>query len=509
MTQVKINSEFKADVPESQSTTSDPTKESKHNLTKKNSFEDVLKKISELRKGKTFATEAEVSISKDLTLISENRDFESFEHESDLVKIDSDVDEKDIEKLEEELNQHSNIIENALNPELQSILLGPNTQIITGKELESNTVQLIAYARKVGLNEKAISILLKNEPKDENLIEQKKINLVKNSFDVNEMPTNPLIKKNIKSTNPLAHHSLNKQFLHQDPIVKNDLNMKLSFNKFENLNSSKKLEIESDETIEPENPKNFKMLMKIKDENFLEKLLVKKLEEEKNPTSNRVERLQSIELGAKANQFINSLLTFRSSEISQSSKLAEIDSTLLAYSSGVNVSKSESSTTGSNQGSNREQQNEHIQLKRQEQFQQMAQRLGETLAKRITEQISRGAWRVQIALKPASLGSIEISLNLRGREIEASFHASQAFTRELLSESLPKLKENLEKAGMNVADMNITGQNNNKNGDNSTNEKEMGKDIKISKVENDTEEDGNNKDSVLNLAQSGGLNILV
>ena len=62
---------------------------------------------------------------------------------------------------------------------------------------------------------------------------------------------------------------------------------------------------------------------------------------------------------------------------------------------------------------------------------------------------------------------------------------------------------------MNVADMNITGQNNNKNGDNSTNEKEMGKDIKISKVENDTEEDGNNKDSILNLAQSGGLNILV
>ena len=250
--------------------------------------------------------------------------------------------------------------------------------------------------------------------------------------------------------------------------------------------------------------------MKAKDENFLEKLIVKKQEEEKAPNLNKIDRLQSIELGTRASQFISSVLTIRNSEISQSSKISEIEQSLYSQSSVTFANKFESSTSsGHQQDTSKEKQSEQIQLKRQEQFQQMAQRLGETLAKRITEQISKGAWRVQIALRPASLGSIEISLNLRGKEIEASFHASQAFTRELLAESLPKLKESLEKSGMNVADMNIAGQNESKSGNNSTNEDEKDKDIKIDEIKTNIKDEEKPKDSILSTDQSGGLNILV
>ena len=72
-----------------------------------------------------------------------------------------------VKKSEKDLSQEAeNLkVENAINPELQSILLGSNTQIITAKGIEANTQQLIAYARKAGLNENAISVLLKNNVK--------------------------------------------------------------------------------------------------------------------------------------------------------------------------------------------------------------------------------------------------------------------------------------------------------------------------------------------------------
>jgi flagellar hook-length control protein FliK len=293
-------------------------------------------------------------------------------------------------------------------------------------------------------------------------------------------------------------------------LINNESKSKTSFINTNTPKASRKLEIESDETVDVEKSKNFKMLMKVKDENFLEKLIVKKLEEEKSPSTNKIERLQSIELGVRGSQFISSLLTMRNSEISQSNKVSEIDSNLYSQSSSSFVSKLESSTSsGHQQGSSREQQSEQIQIKRQEQFQQMAQRLGETLAKRIIEQISRGAWRVQIALKPASLGNIEISLNLRGKEIEASFHAPQALTRELLAESLPKLKDSLEKAGMNVAEMNVTGQNESKSDKNSTNKENKDKEIKINEIKIDSKDDEKTKESISNADHSGGLNILV
>ena len=516
MNQIKISPEIKIDSPEGQSLSSDTVKESTQELPKKNSFEEVLKKISELRKGKTFATHNETSnFHSDLSgkkdseieeLISKNKDFNiiNINNENpEKVATGKRIEDKDVEEKLDILK-----VENAINPELQSIFLGPNTQIITAKEIESNTEQLIAYAKKAGLNENAISILLKSTAKKEFSSEEIKFNKTEFSNLTDNVGPNSSTKRH----NNLSHSKgiQPKQLLPQDLIINNNLKSRPISEKINAPSSTKKLNIELNDEIDPDNSKNFKMLMKAKDENFLEKLIAKKQEEEKAPNLNKIDRLQSIELGTRASQFISSVLTIRNSEISQSSKISEIEQSLYSQSSVTFANKFESSTSGGHQqDTSKEKQSEQIQLKRQEQFQQMAQRLGETLAKRITEQISKGAWRVQIALRPASLGSIEISLNLRGKEIEASFHASQAFTRELLAESLPKLKETLEKSGMNVADMNIAGQNESKSGNNSTNEDEKDKDIKIDEIKTNIKDEEKPKDSILSTDQSGGLNILV
>ena len=62
---------------------------------------------------------------------------------------------------------------------------------------------------------------------------------------------------------------------------------------------------------------------------------------------------------------------------------------------------------------------------------------------------------------------------------------------------------------MNVADMNIAGQNESKSGNNSTNEDEKDKDIKIDEIKTNIKDEEKPKDSILSTDQSGGLNILV
>ena len=83
--------------------------------------------------------------------------------------------------------------------------------------------------------------------------------------------------------------------------------------------------------------------------------------------------------------------------------------------------------------------------------QQVMQRFGEILGQRLLQQINQGAWKVEIALEPADLGSIQIELEWRNGELEASFKVGQALTRDLLQDGLPRLRETLERAGIDVA----------------------------------------------------------
>jgi flagellar hook-length control protein FliK len=54
-------------------------------------------------------------------------------------------------------------------------------------------------------------------------------------------------------------------------------------------------------------------------------------------------------------------------------------------------------------------------------------------------------------IHPKSLGRIEIQLEMKNGELEAHFNASKHLTRELLQDSLPKLREALDQHGIDSA----------------------------------------------------------
>lgn len=88
-------------------------------------------------------------------------------------------------------------------------------------------------------------------------------------------------------------------------------------------------------------------------------------------------------------------------------------------------------------------------------YQELSQRLGEALAQRVIAQVERGNWEIRLLLRPARLGEVEIDLSLRSGALDAAFRASNPVTRDLLNEGLPRLREVLADAGMDIAGLNV------------------------------------------------------
>ena len=90
-------------------------------------------------------------------------------------------------------------------------------------------------------------------------------------------------------------------------------------------------------------------------------------------------------------------------------------------------------------------------LRRAETIQQLTDRLGVFVAKQVTAQMSQGRWSIDLTLHPAELGSIKVDMEMTERGLEATFRASQGLTRDLLMESMSRLKQWFEEGGINVA----------------------------------------------------------
>jgi flagellar hook-length control protein FliK len=120
-------------------------------------------------------------------------------------------------------------------------------------------------------------------------------------------------------------------------------------------------------------------------------------------------------------------------------------------------------------------------MKRRDQYNEISRRLSEALGQRISAQVARGEWRVEMELHPRSLGRIEIQLEMKNGELEANFYTANSATKELISDSLPRLRLALEQYGMESAYKGLEQGNNGKSDGNST--AQQGRDDQLAKGE--------------------------
>lgn len=144
-------------------------------------------------------------------------------------------------------------------------------------------------------------------------------------------------------------------------------------------------------------------------------------------------------------------------------------------------------------------------LKRAESLRELTDKLGTMVARQIAGQIGRGRWSLEIAMHPAELGSIEIEMEMTERGLEASFRASHSVTRDLLLESMPRLKGWFEEGGIDVAYTGLTQDSGAQNGGNSTGEQNTQPEIQVT----ESEESSDLTDNQLVIDDSTGLDVRV
>jgi flagellar hook-length control protein FliK len=113
---------------------------------------------------------------------------------------------------------------------------------------------------------------------------------------------------------------------------------------------------------------------------------------------------------------------------------------------------------------------------RQEHYQQLADRLGQAMAERLQSQIARGEWKLQMRLNPASLGRIDVELDMHAKGLDAVFRSDNPLTRELMAQSIPKLKDSLTQSGMAVASVWVNSDAGRQSGGNPTPQRESAPD---------------------------------
>jgi flagellar hook-length control protein FliK len=75
----------------------------------------------------------------------------------------------------------------------------------------------------------------------------------------------------------------------------------------------------------------------------------------------------------------------------------------------------------------------------------------DALAQRITLLATQRVQSAEIALSPADLGPISVSIELKGQEASLAFSAAHATTRTLIEDALPRLREMLAAGGLQLA----------------------------------------------------------
>ena len=77
-------------------------------------------------------------------------------------------------------------------------------------------------------------------------------------------------------------------------------------------------------------------------------------------------------------------------------------------------------------------------------YQAWTQRFGEVLAQKLALAVKDGHWTVKLNLNPASLGPVGVELQVRDGGIEGQIAATDPNVRQLLGDSMPKLRQSLE-----------------------------------------------------------------
>jgi flagellar hook-length control protein FliK len=84
-------------------------------------------------------------------------------------------------------------------------------------------------------------------------------------------------------------------------------------------------------------------------------------------------------------------------------------------------------------------------------FGERVQAFADAVAQRVLGQIRDENWSVTLQLEPANMGVMDIDLSMRGNAVVANVGVASGEVRALLESGLPRLRDSMESAGLQLA----------------------------------------------------------
>jgi len=84
-------------------------------------------------------------------------------------------------------------------------------------------------------------------------------------------------------------------------------------------------------------------------------------------------------------------------------------------------------------------------------YENLSNKLSTELAARMHEKLNAGEWKMKFALKPASLGLVDVQLEMKDGKLSAQFQSDTPLTQELIQNGSQRLKDALADLGLNNA----------------------------------------------------------
>ena len=94
----------------------------------------------------------------------------------------------------------------------------------------------------------------------------------------------------------------------------------------------------------------------------------------------------------------------------------------------------------------------------------VSRQLSEALGQRLAANIAAGHYRLAFNVNPKELGAIDVVMEMRDGRLDAQINTSNAVTRDLLGDSLPRLRDALTQNGINLAQLQVGSESHQGNG---------------------------------------------
>jgi len=125
------------------------------------------------------------------------------------------------------------------------------------------------------------------------------------------------------------------------------------------------------------------------------------------------------------------------------------------FATGLGGSGSDSSTNSNNNGSNSQSNAANVPADMAGAYEKLSNKFANEVSTRLQQQFAQGQWKMKFALRPTSLGVVDIQLEMKDGKLAANFQSNNPLTQNLIHTNSHHLRNALQGSGISESSVQV------------------------------------------------------